>query len=221
MATKDTDIPGDIRVVKEFGKYHLGQRYTPERMAFLEEEAATGSIQTSTIIENGLAYLSNHMAKDADDGRDFDDGSDAKKSSIRNESTSAYRTDVNNIKNKDGGLRIVTDTTGIPNCLVPFVYTAMPHAAYEHLQVADSLKFAIDTDGKVTGKYAKWQVASFKELANVKFTRDSTELSSGVKTVYTDPRVEDQSTKLQDRPIVQKPGNFIRSANFNYDLFQF
>ena len=176
MATNDNDIPGDIRIVKEFGRFHLElfNKYSPEKLEDLIEDAATGAIQSSTIVENAISFLGK-IKKDATRGRDFEDGTDAKKASIAKDDPQ-NRTNVRNIKNKNGGLRIVIDTNEITNCAVPFVYVAIPYDAYQHLLSSDCLKIPVNCQGKVTGKYAIWQVSSIEDLATIKFRPNATSL---------------------------------------------
>lgn len=148
---------------------------TPETIALYRELVLTGDIQIETLLENALCQASDGAyTRVAKDECDCSDGSEAKKavSQFRNNNREQDRwmnsCSIRNIKNKTGLIRavILSKQTG------EFYYFAVPYRAYKNLTlieiVMDTSKGYKDPEGIPKGKWCKYQVNSFKELATVK-----------------------------------------------------
>ena len=80
MATNETDIPGDLRVLNYLGPEAWGPGFSEETMGILRQAAEKGWIQSSSVLESYIAEKSS-LIKTAERGKDFSDGTDAKKCS--------------------------------------------------------------------------------------------------------------------------------------------
>lgn len=146
---------------------------TPEQVALLREQVEYGIFQIETLLENTLAKVGGRYVRVAEEGRDFDDGSDSKKSvsCFRNNSYSRDQWTnsfiIRNTKNKTGLLRCVCYSRQQDK----FYFYAIPYSAYKGIKY---LEFILDRStgfrepkGIPCGKWASYLVDSFEELATI------------------------------------------------------
>lgn len=152
-----------------------------ECLIFARNCVSNGIIQIETLLENALANCSNGLYhKEATAYRDFSDNSDAKKfvSQFRNnnkkrgEWTNSFV--IRGLGNKVGMIRGV----GYSKIAKQFFFFGIPHEAYVGLdQIEITLDRFYNHHGSIMelsplgipkGKWSKYQVSSFEELANIR-----------------------------------------------------
>jgi len=143
------------------------QGITKDTYNVLRRMVDDGVLQIETLVEQAISKAG-QLERESIEGRDFVDGSDAKKA-ITTEcvepSKNTYRrvAHISNIKGKQGILRIVVSET-VNNKLH---YFAIPKYAYEGLQ---SIRIYFNWDGtpKLGGKWFVYRCKSFEQMANIK-----------------------------------------------------
>lgn len=136
----------------------------------------TGEIQIETLVENALAQASQGLyTRVCEDSYDFCDGSEAKKSVScfrqndysRGQWTNSFA--ITNLKNKTGLIRAVCYSKQQDQ----FYFFAIPFAAYQGMSridiVLDTFSgYEGDPKGIPRGKWTRFQVDSFEQLAQLK-----------------------------------------------------
>jgi len=135
MATKDSNIVNEIKVLDFLWPYSQWCIEKDEHItkAVLDKLMLAGELDISTVYENVLAYQSKGTyVKESVDGRDFSDGSDAKKVSV-----------VFHRGRHDAPVRGITTKTGLLRVLLhdpfndEFFFFKIPHRAYKNLGVIE------------------------------------------------------------------------------------
>jgi hypothetical protein len=178
MATSLDNIHEDLRFYEELKVHAFGKvtKRIDEHNKFLIEH---GVLQIETLLELAISRAGG-LVRDATTGRDFADGSDAKKatSSWRNnnirtgEWTNSHA--VRNIKAKTGALRVMAFNR-YADC---FDYYVIPRRAYAHLN-SNSIDITLDkfsscySEPTPTGRRSnsKWDIyrkANFVQMAKAR-----------------------------------------------------
>ena len=179
MATKDCTVDVDLKFFELLYPLRYPNK-SKEHYSQCRKMVLCGEMQIETLYENTIVNLNPGIEKDSTDGRDFSDGSDAKKvtSSFRNnrlnygEWTNSFQ--VRNVGNKLGGLRVLAYNVYLED----FEYYVIPPHAYSHLS-SKTVEIPIEryrgyydckpnAQGQHQG-YSKWynyQVEDIYELAN-------------------------------------------------------
>jgi hypothetical protein len=165
MATNLTEnsIAGDLQMFDELFKhaYPNYKRMRPENL--LRKMVEDGVIQTETLLEKAISVCGK-LERDSTTGRDFTDGSDAKKCITRpciekRPMSGRRRATVQRISGKEGTLRIMVNET----LTGKNYFFKIPKAAYAGMR---RILFYFNEDGtpKYDSKWFQYQVSSFKEL---------------------------------------------------------
>jgi len=171
MASKITDIliAGDKLIVRELGKYVGVPR---KHLLKLAEE---GILATETLVEVAIANAGNLERCTIGKGRDYIDGSDAKKAGISWDGIHRrWRgADVNGLANKVGWLRVVVPEP-MENKLYFFLIPRKEYTRLPETNMKLRIPFAKtggkpDMSRKKEGSFAKrvwekYQVETFEEL---------------------------------------------------------
>lgn len=171
MATTLNNINEDLLFYHELKQYiwpNLTKRLDEHNI----EMVKNGLVQIETLLELAISRLGN-LKIDHQWGRDFADGSDAKKvtSSFRNNNiikgqwTNSYQ--VRNYKTKTGTLRVM----GWNRFANRFDYYVIPNRAFQHL-TGPALEIVLDSftgyynEPSPTGRssYSKWNVYKVKDF---------------------------------------------------------
>lgn len=174
MATSLTDnsIAGDMLIFEGIiGKaYRNAKNMDP--MVLLRNMVNDGVIQVDALFEKAVSKIGK-VQRESIAGRDFKDGSDAKKATtcwrISNPTKkNRYRVpyvrrvaSITNLKNKRGVLRCIvaeTETNKI-------YYFRIPYRAYKGLTTV-SIYFNKDGTPKENGKFWQWRRTTFTEMAS-------------------------------------------------------
>ena len=162
MATKDSNIKGDIRFLNFLWPYTKWSKENKIKKSVYDELISAGEIQIETLYENNLAYQSGgNFIKESGNGRDFSDGSDAKKSTVRwRAMRKSYDAPVTGILNKIGDLRVL----GYEWNLDKFYFFKIPHSVYNGMKYIE-IPFDIKTFiPKRKNKWWEYELSSFEEL---------------------------------------------------------
>ena len=107
MASKNTEntIAGDILIINELSK-HL--KYSQVEKQFLIRLAKQGIVAVESLLEQSISKVG-RIKRCLKDGQDFEDGSDAKKTTVGliSVDTGARGCTVGNVSSKNGILRII------------------------------------------------------------------------------------------------------------------
>ena len=108
MATRDSNINTEIKMFNFLWKWSEEfQEFGNKFYQYHKRLLLKGEIQISTMVENVMAFNSQGLyIKDSSDGRDFSDGSDAKKTTACFH-RGRYDASVTGITNKIGTLRVL------------------------------------------------------------------------------------------------------------------
>ncbi len=164
MTTKDTNLPGDNKFFEYLWPNTI---WCKENLIDYETYLMileAGEIQIETLYENTLAYNSNEKyVKESANGRDFSDGSDAKKSSVRwRAKRTSYDAPVTNILNKIGDLRVLVYEWNRNE----FYFFKIPHDDFIGMKYIE-IPFDIHTyKPKRKNKWWKYEVKTFDELCS-------------------------------------------------------
>tara|TARA_R100000808_G_scaffold24721_1_gene57857 strand:+ start:4132 stop:4626 length:495 start_codon:yes stop_codon:yes gene_type:complete len=162
MATKDSNIKGDIRFLNFLWPFTKWSNENKINKSVYDELISAGEIQIETLYENTLAYQSNgKFIKESGDGRDFSDGSDAKKSTVRwRNKRNHYDAPVTGILNKIGDLRVLVYEWNLDK----FYFFKIPHSIYTGMKYIE-IPFDKETyEPKRKNKWWGYEVPSFEEL---------------------------------------------------------
>jgi hypothetical protein len=167
---RENTVNGEILIIQELCKQ---LKYSKQKTKFHTEAAKHGVIAVEALLEKAIAKVGG-LTRCNKDGRDFTDGSDAKKGVINFHKGSEYdtirRCDIGNLKNKRGILRIV-----IADPLYgKLYYFRVPRSVYVGRK---SIYFCFNStgetkcmkykSGKITLMWKLWnacRVDTFKEL---------------------------------------------------------
>jgi Mor family transcriptional regulator len=133
-------------------------RINTERL--LERMVEDGVLQIDALLEKTISVVG-RIPRDSGVGRDFRDGSDAKKvTSHRSRSRSGLRNraQVRKIANKKGILRVMVAETVSGQCY----YFRIPYQAYRHLKC---ISIPFDLQGQLADtKWKKYQVSGLTQM---------------------------------------------------------
>ncbi len=160
MATKDSNIYNDTKYFEYLWphtKWCSDNLISKKQYLMLLKE---GEIQIETMFENVLAFNSNgKYIKESADGRDFSDGSDAKKTTACFH-RGRYDASVTGITTKIGTLRVLM----LDSWNDKFYHFKIPHDAYKNLKMIE-IQFGVNKpEPQRHTKWWKYEVPSFKEL---------------------------------------------------------
>jgi hypothetical protein len=152
---------------------YVWPEYTAKQLALLRKQVEMGIIQIETMLENALANASGTYTRIAENGRDFTDNSDAKKSVSNFRNNNTWRDQwtnsfaITNLKNKTGLIRALCYSKEQDK----FYCFAIPHRAYKGMARVDII---LDTStgyrepiGIPGGKWNYYQVKDFLRLATI------------------------------------------------------
>lgn len=153
---------GDDVIFEEIINYAYSPIST-ESKSLLKQMVHDGVLQIEILVEQAISACAN-LIRESTVGRDFEDGSDAKKAiTVDCFDTYSYRrvAKITNLQNKEGLLRCVVAET----LTSKVYYFAIPHYAYEGLkQIA--IYFNEDGTPKLDGKWFEYACKNFEEMAN-------------------------------------------------------
>lgn len=142
---------------------HAYDNITKDTHTVLKRMVDDGVLQIETLVEQAISKTGN-LERQSVEGRDFVDGSDAKKAITQwlpEPTKNSYRrvATISNIKDKHGILRIVVSETETETVY----YFAVPRYEYAGLQ---SIRIYFNWDGtpKLNGKWFKYRCKSFKDM---------------------------------------------------------
>ena len=165
MATGLTEnsIAGDNLIFNDLiGKAYRNAK-NAEPLELLRRMVNDGVIQIDALFEKAISMIGK-MERDPTMGRDFVDGSDAKKATTRplidNKSAPRRVARVTNLAHKKGFLRIIVAETKTNKVY----YFKVPYHAYEGLR-AFSIYFNENGTPKHKGKAWKYQCNTFTEMS--------------------------------------------------------
>jgi len=178
MATKLSTLKEDRLFFEElYDKAHPNTLL--EHKEHARQLTEVGEIQIETMLENAIANVNGNIKRISVDGKDFDDGSDAKKTVSRTHSYGkAHGINISNVHTKIGTLRVMA----LNKITTKFLYFAIPHEAYKHITSStNNIEIPIDMEtGELITDYenrrgknpkviwAEYQVGSFEEMAKAK-----------------------------------------------------
>jgi hypothetical protein len=119
-----------------------------------------GVIQIESLYEHALA-IQGRLKRDSRHGRDFVDGSDAKKATVQYSKTEVPQARIKHITVKRGLLRILV--FDLKNN--QFYFFKIPYKAYRDITEI-KIPFTRAGEPSTKSKYWKYRVKSFKELAS-------------------------------------------------------
>lgn len=169
MATKLTtnSIAGDNLIFEDI----IGKAYkhakNADPLTLLRCMVNDGVIQVDALFEKAVSQIGK-IQRDSTTGRDFVDGSDAKKVTTswcidNSPATPSVRrvASIMGLKNKKGALRCIVAETETNKVY----YFKIPYTAYSGLK---SVRIYFNEDGtpKATGNFWKWQCRTFTEMAS-------------------------------------------------------
>lgn len=171
MATHLTEnsIAGDSLIFEEIIKKAYRNIETIDTLTLLRKMVNDGVIQVDGLFEKAVSVVGK-LDRDSTEGRDFADGSDAKKAttfwqigypSASNSLVNPVvrrRADIKNLKNKKGVLRCIIAETHTNKVY----YFRIPASVYRGKK-----KISIDFDKNGIpngGKYWQWECKSFSEM---------------------------------------------------------
>jgi len=160
LATKDSNIYIDLKYFEYLWPYTIWYKenlISKEKYLMLLKE---GEIQIETMFENVLAYNSNgKYIKESANGRDFSDGSDAKKTTACFH-RGRYDASVTGITTKFGTLRVLM----LDSWNDKFYHFKIPYEAYKNLKM---IEIQYGKDKPEPQRHTKWwvyEVDNLKEL---------------------------------------------------------
>ena len=171
MATHLTDnsIAGDSLIFEEIIKKAYKNVENTNPLTLLRKMVDDGVIQVDGLFEKAVSVVGK-LERDSTEGRDFADGSDAKKATtywqIEEPSDSnnlknpmvRRRADIKNLKNKQGVLRCIIAETHTGK----IYYFRIPGKEY---QGKKKISIDFDKNGMPNdGKYWKWKCDTFTEM---------------------------------------------------------
>ncbi|NBO28110.1 MAG: hypothetical protein EBV10_02540 [Synechococcaceae bacterium WB6_1A_059] len=148
---------------------------TKEQTSIIRKLVATGEIHIETLLENAIAVASKgKLQRIAEDGRDFNDNSDAKKavSCFRNNNVAkdhwSNTFQIKSIQNKKGMLRCLC----LSKQTKKFHHFAIPFKAYKNLGSyleipLDRFSSKQEPKGIPKGKWMVFEVEDFQTLATI------------------------------------------------------
>ena len=157
---------GDMLIFNEIINYAY-PKTSQTNKTLLKKMVLDGVLQIEILFEKAISLCAN-LTRESTVGRDFVDGSDAKKVLVQNNfepKRNAYRRvgRITNLKNKQGLLRCIVSEaiTG------KVYYFAIPHYAYNGLR---SISIYFNTDGtpKMNNKWFQFSCKNFKDMAEIK-----------------------------------------------------
>ena len=167
MATTVTtnSVLGDQLILKELFPW-IQNKFSQSSLESLQQMVPEGVIQIDALVEVAMSSCNKKLKRiiGAQDGMDFTDGSDAKKTILcYNNSKSSYTASVN-VKNKTGTLRVVV---AVPHeCRV--VFFKIPYSEYESVtrNTYPVMSFYQSVINKGFGKNERYRVKTFKQLCS-------------------------------------------------------
>ena len=168
-------VAGDMLIAKELSK-HL--KYTKTERMFIERLIKKGAISVESLLEETISKVGK-IKRSIEDGEDFKDKSDAKKSivSINDIKTDTRVATIANVANKKGKLRIMVaepltqklyyfivpnkEVRGKHNIKIRFTKTG--HIPERMLQKINQKNYKL-SDNFSERVWLKYRVNSFKEL---------------------------------------------------------
>lgn len=171
MATKGSTLDLDIAFFNEL--YPLAY---PNACEITEKQARQmvkdGVIQIEALFELSVSKIGK-LKRQSIEGMDFDDKSDAKKTSVRTcRYGSAYAAPISQVHTKKGSLRVMCYERKNDK----FYYFVIPKFAFKHITATSNIEIPFELDGTprriprraVNTNWWKYEVDSFKEMASVK-----------------------------------------------------
>lgn len=143
-----------------------------KRKKFIQKFLAKGLLDIPSMLEAAISRVGN-LERVAGPRRDFIDGSDAKKTTVRWRSNrSAYSAPVSKIHNKIGVLRVMCYNGQLDT----FYYFLIPREAYAHIDRTSNIEIPFMKDGtpqrgpvrlscNVIENWWEYEVKSFEELS--------------------------------------------------------
>jgi hypothetical protein len=171
----DNTVDGDILIIQELCKQ---LRYSKQKTKFFVDAAKHGVIAVETFLEQAIAKVGG-LTRTNKNGRDFTDGSDAKKGTVYTHTHGlngqvdrnvTRNVTIGNLKNKRGILRVVVADPWTQELF----YFKVPHSAYADKKKID-LTFSMEGQpevikyrcGNLTLSWKMWnkyRVNTFNEL---------------------------------------------------------
>ncbi len=158
----ENSIRGDRLIFDNIMDYAYKNWRDKNPLELLEQMVSHGVLQIDALVEQAISRKGG-LKRESVEGRDFEDGSDAKKANtqwlIEDTQTRRVAT-IKNIQGKQGVLRIIVAET-----LTDHVYYfKVPRRAYRGLKQI-SIYFNGDGSPKA-GKWFEYEVSTFEELSS-------------------------------------------------------
>ena len=164
MATtlSENSIAGDQLIFEDIMGHAYANFKNMDPMVLLRKMVSHGVIQVDALFEQAIS-VKGRLPRESTEGRDFVDGSDAKKALTRpmlEEGKTPRRVaQITNIEGKHGALRIIVGETLTGKTY----YFKVPKSAYKSLC---SIRIYFNEDGTPKdGKWFQYRVNTFKELS--------------------------------------------------------
>lgn len=165
MATTLTEnsIAGDQLIFEDIMAHAYANFKNMDPMVLLRKMVSHGVIQMDALFEQAIS-VKGRLARQSEEGRDFVDGSDAKKAltqpMVEPNKTPRRVAQITNIEGKHGALRIIVGETLTGKTY----YFKVPKRAYQGLR---SIRIYFNEDGTPKdGKWFQYRVNTFKELSS-------------------------------------------------------
>jgi hypothetical protein len=154
-------IAGDQIIFEDIMGHAYSNFKNMDPLTLLRKMVSEGVIQMDALFEQAIS-VKGKLKRESVEGRDFVDGSDAKKAltqpMIEENKTPRRVAAITNIKGKHGALRIIVGETLTGKTY----YFKVPKRAYQDLSV---IRIYFNADGSPKdGKWFQYQCNTFKEL---------------------------------------------------------
>lgn len=169
MSTKESNLTNEVRYLDAFLKYAHPDA-SSEKINVIYELFHAREIQISSFVENVIAALNPKLIVESVNGRDFNDGSDAKHATVRmGRNDDYYGANISSTHNKNGTLRVIVYEIMQDK----FYFFLIPFSYYSQYKDGFNIPFHINTGYpqrhvNSTAKANFWdcEVKTIQDLAN-------------------------------------------------------